>query len=113
MIISNKLYDVLKWVALVAIPGIEVFWMTVGKVWSLPYLTEIGTTIAAVGLLIATLIGVSSRSYYKTRQDSHGVEYEPYDEDEDIEDYEDNDEPDSFDEYDDELYDEEVEAYEH
>lgn len=43
-----------------------------------------------------------------------GIEYEPYDEDEDAdEDYEDDDEPDSFDEYDDELYDEEVEAYEH
>lgn len=113
MMISNKTYDILKWVALVAIPAIEAFWLTVGKVWGFPYLTEIGTTIAAVGLLIAALIGVSSNNYYKAHQDAGGIEYEPYDEDEDIEDYEDDDEPDSFDDYDDELYDEEVEEHEH
>ena len=65
MRISNKLYDFLKWFALVAIPAIEGFWLTVGKAWDFPYLTEIGTTIAAVGLLIATLIGVSSVTYKK------------------------------------------------
>lgn len=65
MRISNKLYDFLKWFALVAIPAIEAFWLTVGKVWGFPYLTEIGTTIAAAGLLIATLIGVSSVAYRK------------------------------------------------
>lgn len=61
--ISNRLYDFLKWVALVAIPALETFWLTIGKVWGLPYVTEIGTTIAAVGLLIATLIGVSTVRY--------------------------------------------------
>lgn len=65
MKLSNKAYDTLKWVALVAIPAIEAFWLTVGKVWGFPYLTEIGTTIAAVGLLIAALIGVSSNTYNK------------------------------------------------
>ena len=60
MKLPNKVYDFLKWFALVAIPAIEAFWLTVGKVWGFPYLTEIGTTIAAVGLLIAALIGVST-----------------------------------------------------
>lgn len=65
MKISNRLYDFLKWFALVAIPAIEAFWLTIGKVWNFPYLTEIGTTIAAVGILIAALIGVSSVAYRK------------------------------------------------
>lgn len=65
MRISNKLYDFLKWFALTAIPGFEAFWLTVGKAWNFPHLTEIGTTIAAVGLLIATLIGVSTVQYRK------------------------------------------------
>ena len=68
MRISNKLYDFLKWFALTAIPALEAFWLTVGKVWNFPHLTEIGTTIAAVGLLIAALIGVSSVSYKKGKQ---------------------------------------------
>lgn len=78
MMISNKTYDILKWVALVAIPAIEAFWLAVGKVWGFPYLTEIGTTIAAVGLLIAALIGVSSNNYYKAQQDSNSIEYEEF-----------------------------------
>lgn len=65
MKLSNKAYDFLKWFALVAIPAIEGFWLTVGKVWGFPYLTEIGTTIAAVGLFIAALIGVSTVNYRK------------------------------------------------
>lgn len=65
MKLPNKAYDFLKWFALVAIPAIEAFWLTVGKVWGFPYLTEIGTTIAAVGLLIAALIGVSTANYNK------------------------------------------------
>ena len=63
MRLSNKAYDFLKWFALVAIPASEALWLTVGKVWGFPYLTEIGATIAAFGLFIATLIGVSTKAY--------------------------------------------------
>jgi len=65
MKLSDKAYQFFKWFALVAIPALEGFWLTLGKVWEFPYLTEIGTTIAAVGILIAALIGVSSKNYYK------------------------------------------------
>lgn len=84
MKISNKLYDVLKWFALVAVPAIEGFWLTIGKVWNFAYLTEIGTTIAAVGLLIAALIGVSSAEYNRPAEvDTTGLAYlEDGDEDE-------------------------------
>ena len=68
MKIKDSTYDFLKWFALVAIPGFEAFWLTVGKVWNFPYLTEIGTTIAAVGLLIAALIGASSQTYNKEQR---------------------------------------------
>ena len=75
MKLQNKTYDFLKWFALAAIPAIEGFWLTVGKVWGFPYLTEIGTTIAAVGLLIAALIGVSSKNYNADKE----IEDEPED----------------------------------
>lgn len=61
--ISNKLYDFLKWFSLIAIPATEVFWLTVGKVWNFPYLTEVGATIGALGVFIGTLIGVSTKAY--------------------------------------------------
>lgn len=70
MKISNKWYDFLKWFALIAIPAFEAFWLTVGKVWGWPYLTEVGTTIAAVGLLIAALIGVSTKGYKSLEEEN-------------------------------------------
>ena len=64
MRLSNRTYDWLKWASMIAIPAVEAFWLTVGKVWGFPHLTEIGTTIAAVGVLIGALIGVSSKNYW-------------------------------------------------
>lgn len=63
MRLSNKTYDFLKWFALVALPATQVFWLTVGKVWGFPYLTEVGATIGAFGLFIAALLGLSSKQY--------------------------------------------------
>lgn len=63
MKLNNRTYDFLKWFALVALPAFQVFWLTVGKVWGFPYLTEVATTIGALGLFIAALLGLSSKAY--------------------------------------------------
>ncbi len=63
MKLSNKTYDFLKWFALIALPATQVFWLTVGKVWGFPYLTEVGATIGALGLFIAALLGISIKGY--------------------------------------------------
>ena len=78
MKLSNTTYDTLKWVALVALPALQVFWLTVGKVWGFPYLTEIGATIGATGLFIAALLGLSNRTYnaaFEGVQDTFNGEY--------------------------------------
>lgn len=62
---SNKLYDVLKWVALVALDAVGLFYKTVATIWSLPLGDEVLATCAALSLLIGTLIGVSSAQYNK------------------------------------------------
>ena len=65
MKISNKLYDVLKWVALIALDATGIFYSTISNVWNLPYGDEVLKTCAALSLLIGTLIGVSSINYKK------------------------------------------------
>lgn len=55
----DKLYDVLKWVGLVACPALATFYGVVGPVWAMPNVDAVVTTINAVGLLIGALIGVS------------------------------------------------------
>jgi hypothetical protein len=66
MIVSNKVYDILKWVALVALDACGVFYKTIATIWSLPIGDEVLSTCAALSLLIGTLIGVSSAVYKKS-----------------------------------------------
>lgn len=63
MKMSNKVYDVLKWVALVALDAVGVFYNTIAEIWSLPYGGEVLATCAAMSLLIGALIGISSANY--------------------------------------------------
>ena len=66
MHLQDKTYDLIKWIALNLIPALEVLILTVGKIWGLPYYDNIGATVAAIGVFLAAVIGVSSRTYYRT-----------------------------------------------
>lgn len=63
MRISNKTYDTLKWIAVNFIPAFEVLILALGKIWSIPYYTEIGATVAAIGVFLAAILGVSTKAY--------------------------------------------------
>lgn len=65
---SNKTYDILKYIALIALPAIQVFWLTIGKIWDISYTVEIGATIGACALLLGTLLGVSTKNYYEDKE---------------------------------------------
>lgn len=65
---NNKTYDVLKYIALIALPAIQVFWLTIGKIWNIDYTVEIGATIGACALLLGTLLGVSAKNYYENKE---------------------------------------------
>lgn len=65
MKLSNKTYDTLKYIALVALPAVETLWLTLGKIWSFPYVIEIGATIAAIDVFLGALLKVSTDNYNK------------------------------------------------
>lgn len=65
MVLNDKLYKILKWVCLIALPALAVFYFTLSKIWGLPYGAEIPATINAVAVLIGALIGISQINYSK------------------------------------------------
>lgn len=65
MIIPDKYYKILKYLAIFAIPALATFFNTLGAIWGIPYSDQISSTITALGILIATLIGISSYNYDK------------------------------------------------
>ena len=87
MSISNRTYDILKYIALIALPALQVFWLTIGKIWNIAYTVEIGATIGAVALLLGTLLGVSTKNYLADKeQDTFNDD--DYEELYEVEDYE-------------------------
>lgn len=62
---SNKMYDVLKWVALVVLPAIAILYESLAGIWGLPFADQIPATITAVDLFLGVLLGVSSATYNK------------------------------------------------
>ena len=65
MNMSNKMYDVLKWIALIALDAVGVFYKALSAIWGLPFGDEVLATCSALSLLIGTLIGVSAVQYNK------------------------------------------------
>lgn len=65
MKLSNKLYDVLKWIAQILLPALATLYFALSKVWGLPYAEQIVGTITAVDAFLGVLLGISSSNYYK------------------------------------------------
>ena len=63
MKISNKLYDVLKWIDLVALPAISSLYFAIAKIWNLPYAAEVVGTISVIATLLGTFLGISTSTY--------------------------------------------------
>ena len=63
-ILNDKWYDILKWVAIVALPALSTFIVVISKIWGWADLgSMIAQTITAVALLIGSLLGISSHLY--------------------------------------------------
>lgn len=57
---SNKTYDALKYVALIALPAVIALYGVVGVTWEIPETDRVLTTAAAVNTCIGALLGISS-----------------------------------------------------
>ena len=66
MIISNKTYDVLKWVAQYLLPASGTLYFALASIWGFPYGEEVVGTITAVDAFLGVLLGISTAQYNKT-----------------------------------------------
>lgn len=71
---SNKLYDILKWICMVGLPATACLWYTLGKVWGFPYIAEIGATIVAIDTFLGAILGISNIKYYAKQEEAENGE---------------------------------------
>lgn len=58
--LPNSVYQILKWAGLVACPAMATFYGVCAPLWGWPAPEAVVTTINAIGVLIAALIGYSA-----------------------------------------------------
>lgn len=68
MKMSNKVYDVLKWIAMIALPAIATLYSALANTWGCPYGDEVVSTITAIDACLGVLLGISSAQYNKTAE---------------------------------------------
>jgi hypothetical protein len=67
MIMSNKIYDILKWIAQYFLPALATLYFALAGIWGLPYGEQVVGTITAVDTFLGILLGFSSARYNKNQ----------------------------------------------
>ena len=69
MRMSDKVYDILKYIAQIVLPAIGTLYFALANIWGLPYAEQIVGTITAVDAFMGVLLKISSDQYYRELDD--------------------------------------------
>lgn len=64
--LTNRTYDILKWVVMIALPALTTAYVGLAAVWGCPYATEVAKTSAVICALLGALLGISTAQYNRT-----------------------------------------------
>lgn len=65
MKISNKLYDILKWLVIIVLPALATLYAALAAVWAWPNPDQVVTTITAADTFLGAVLCISSATYNK------------------------------------------------
>ena len=60
---SNRLYDILKYVAQIVLPACATLYFSLASIWNLPYGEEVVGTITAIDAFMGALLQISTNKY--------------------------------------------------
>lgn len=65
MKLSNKVYDVLKYITQIGLPALGTLYFALSNIWGFPYAEQVVGTISAIVTFLGVLLGISSAKYKK------------------------------------------------
>lgn len=68
MKMTNKTYDVMKFVAQIALPAAGTLYFALANIWGLPMGEEVVGTITAVDAFLGAILGISTAQYNKASE---------------------------------------------
>ena len=66
MLLTNKTYNILKWVAQYLLPASGTLYFALASIWGLPHGEQIIGTVTAVDIFLGVILGLSANQYNKT-----------------------------------------------
>lgn len=67
--LSNKMYDIFKWVAQFLLPALGTLYFALAGIWGFPYGEQVVGTITAVDTFLGVVLGISTMQYKKENGD--------------------------------------------
>lgn len=67
MKMSNKVYNILKYVAQIGLPSLATLYFALSGIWGLPFGEQIVGTITAIDTFLGVLLGLSTIQYNKEK----------------------------------------------
>lgn len=65
---SNKTYDILKYIAQVVIPAVGTLYFALAGIWGFPYGEQIVGTLTAIDTFLGVLLRISTMQYEKANK---------------------------------------------
>lgn len=63
MKLSNKTYDILKWITTLFLPALGTLYFALSGIWGFPYGEQIVGTITAIVTFLGVILGISNHQY--------------------------------------------------
>lgn len=70
MNMTNKVYDVLKWLTMVGLPAAAVLYTALAQIWGFPYAEQVQGTILAVVTFLGVVLQISSAKHAANEAES-------------------------------------------
>ena len=75
MKMSNKMYDTLKWIVMLVLPGLGSLYFGLSEIWSLPYGEQVVGTITVLTAFLSSILKISNVKYKRDLEDSETEEF--------------------------------------
>lgn len=63
MILSNKVYEVMKWFVTVVLPAVGSAYFALGNIWDFPSVENVVGSLAVLATFLGTVLGISTMNY--------------------------------------------------
>ena len=70
---SNKTYDILKWIAQLLLPALGTLYFALASIWGFPYGEQIVGTITALDTFLGVILGISTAQYNRAKDDENAL----------------------------------------